>query len=57
MGGTGSGRAPDEGSAREFTLRVRMTDEDRAQLDAARGTRTRSAFARDALRAAIGRLK
>ncbi len=53
MGGSGSGRTPDEGSARDFVLRVRMTEADRERIDNARGARTRSAYARDALRTAL----
>lgn len=49
----GSGRLPEEGVTRDFSLRVRLTPADRADIDEARGSRTVSAFARDAIRTAV----
>lgn len=45
----GKGRAPDEGVARDFTLCVRLTPEQKKAVDNARGATSRSDFVREAI--------
>lgn len=51
------GRPPAEGQLRSETLKVRLTPALAADIDASRGTQTRSDFARDALRDAVRTLE
>ena len=51
------GRPPAEGQLRSETLKVRLTPALAADIDASRGTQTRSDFARDALRDAVRALE
>lgn len=50
----GTGRTPDEGVARDFSLCIRLTPAQKKALDDARGSTSRSSYVRNILKQHTG---